>query len=156
MKDSTGRFLTKALFIEYSDGRYTPKFTLNDHDTPTGEKSLRRLYMSYEDPLEGKFAEEVFGNRQHWKKLCELQWFMPYIQKWREDLEEKLASRGFEYMKEHSAKSPQAAKWLAEKGWKPKNSRGRPSQAEIEAKRKEKAEEEDFYSSAAGRIWDDD
>lgn len=112
--------------------------------------------MEHEDPLEGKFAEEVFGNRQHWKKLCELQWFKPYVEKWREDLEEKLASRGFDYMKTHAAKSPQAAKWLAEKGWKPSGGKGRPSNADIEQERKRMAEDREFYSSAAGRIFGDD
>lgn len=157
MKDSTGRFLTKALFVEFSDGRFSPVFTLKDEDDPkTGCKSLRRLYMEHEDPTEARFAESVFGNRQHWKKLCTLRWFQPYLEAWREDLEERIAAKGFQLMISHAGKSPQAARWLADRGWKQRESKGRPTNQQIEQAAREKAEDADFYRTAAGRMFDDD
>lgn len=156
LKDSTGRYLTKALFVEYSDGAFTPIFTLKDEDLVTGEKSLRRLYMEYEDPTEGRFAREVLGSLQHWKKLCKTQWFKPHVDAWREDLEELLVSKGVEHMKKHAPKSAVAAKWLAERGWKPTKTRGRPTDAEVEQERKKRAEDRDFYSSASARVFEDD
>lgn len=155
LKDSTGRYLTKALFVEYSDGSFKPEFTLKDEDLPTGEKSLRRIYMDYEDPTEGKFAKEVLGSLQHWKKLCKTAWFKPHVDAWREDLEELLVSKGVAEMKKHAPKSAVAAKWLAERGWKP-GKRGRPSEEDVAQERKQIAEDRNFYDNAASRVFDDE
>lgn len=157
MKDTTGRFLTKALFVEYEDPNYPPKFTLKNEDDPSrGIRSLRRLYMHYEDPTEGKFAKEIFGSMAHWKKLCSAAFFRPHISQWREELYAKLQSEGVRLMREHAKTSAPAARWLAERGWLERTpGRGRPSQAQIDAAAQEQAEERAFLREAERAIEDD-
>lgn len=159
MKDSTGRYLTKALFIEHSDGRFPAPFTLKSEDDPvTGAKSLKRLYMEAEDPTEALFAEEVFGEQGHWWKLRGSQWFARYADQWHQELEDRLAAEGVRRMIAISKKTDKdtAARWLAEKGWKPKRKAGRPTSAEIERERKTAAEDASFYGAAAERMFEDD
>lgn len=160
MKDSTGRYLTKALFVEFNDGSFTPKFALKEQNETKDIPWLRRLYIESEDVTEARFAEQVFGNQEHWRKLCSAQWFGEYIDEWRKDLEGILSARGVDLMKTHAANSPVAAKWLAEKGWKGKpqgpNGRGRPTKEEVQGERKRQAEDRSFYTDAAARMFKDD
>lgn len=144
-KDDQGRFLTRALFFETSGiagtrDKYPPPFTLKEDDYKD-YKSLRKIYLEYEDPTEYSFAIEVFGSWDHWQRLLNTEWFIPHIEDWRLELETKMESKGIKRMVELAKKDDKgvSAKWLASKGWKTGSNRGRPSNAEVQGERKRQA-----------------
>ena len=141
-KDTQGRFLTKSLFKETSTleqrKKFTPEFTLKEDDIK-GYKSMRKLYLSFEDPTEYKFAIEILGSWDHWKKLSNSSWFLEHVDNWRSELEVKLRSKGIITMTGLAVtdKNKDAAKWLATGGWNTSTiKRGRPTKEEVEGERK--------------------
>lgn len=134
-KDEQGRFLTAGLFKETNTSpNYTPPFTLKEDDV--GEyKSMRKLYLGYEDPTEYEFAMAVLGSWDHWQKLCNTGWFKPYLEVWRNELEIKLRSRAIKQVARIAKDKDSAARWLAEGKWR-ENKRGRPSKDEVERQKK--------------------
>jgi hypothetical protein len=156
-KDIRNRFRTESLFFEtYNHNEldtsiYQPVWTLKDTPKPVNPNhvfydvypdhmypSLRQIYLEYQDPVEFTFATEVFGSDRHWKALCALNWFKPYVAEWREALELKIRSQNvrkvMEIAKSADKAGLSAAKWLAEKGYVPKEAKGRPSKQEIQNK----------------------
>ncbi len=127
-KDKEGRFRTESLFEEMtrnSEERralYPPVFTLKEHDIEKDGKtykSLLNIYLETKDPTEYRFANEVFGSYEHWKKLCSLTWFNKIVEVWRETLEVKLRCEGIQKMMENTDYL-KAAQWMAEGNWKDK------------------------------------
>lgn len=180
-KDQIGKWRTDTMFIEtFPMGlweKYTPIFTLGEFDFPTTKSafwyeryesdpeiperhpvpSLRRLYLSYDDPTEYKFAVDVFKSTYHWKYLCKRKWFQPYLEEWRLTLGEKLRQTGIERLVEIAKGSDPklalgAAKWLAESGWKERREKGRPSEAKVEQEVKREADIERIYREDAARL----
>lgn len=158
-KDTQGRFLTKSLFKETSTleqrRKFTPEFTLKEDDI-SGYKSMRKLYLSYEDPTEYAFAIEVLGSWDHWQKLANSNWFKEdYLDAWRYELEIKLRSKGILTMSTLAVidKNKDAAKWLAQGGWNVSGSaRGRPTKAEVEGEKKKAAAIKTSVSEDAERL----
>ena len=157
-KDAQGRYLTRALFKETTDTemrkKFSPEFTLKEHDI-TGYKSMRALYLSYDDPTEYRFAMEVLGSWDHWQKLSNSTWFQEdYLDAWRFELEIKLRSQGIQTMKGLALdKNKDAAKWLAQGGWSTSNAkRGRPSKEEVEGERKISARLKKDVADDAARL----
>lgn len=157
-KDDQGRFLTRALFFETSGiagtrTKYPPPFTLKEQDYKN-YKSLRQIYLSYEDPTEYSFAIDVFGSWDHWDKLQNSDWFIPHLEEWRLELETKMESKGIQRMVELAEKDDKgpAAKWLASKGWKEGTKRGRPSKEEVKGERKRQAKVYKDITEDADRI----
>jgi len=160
-KDAQGRFLTRALFKETSDlmsrKKFSPEFTLKEHDI-TGYKSMRALYLSFDDPTEYKFAIEVLGSWDHWQKLSNCSWFKEdYLDAWRFELEIKLRSQGIVTMKDLATtdKNKDAAKWLAQGGWSTTTTapkRGRPTNEEVKGERKIQARMKQDIEDDAARL----
>lgn len=101
LKDKRGVMLTQALFVETSDGTFEPSYTLKQEDFK-GYPSMYRLYMECTDEYEA--AIKLVGSMRHWRKLCNLKWFVEGreqfghegLNKWREDMrlrDESLARR---------------------------------------------------------------
>jgi len=118
MKDSMGRFRTKSLFKELSETPAIPTvYTIEE---------AYQLYMSHQTEYDAAMA--LVGSWQHWKKLIACKEFFEYLELWREEKEEKLMSEGIKSMV-IAASTPDrqgrtnvvAARWLAEKGFKPKD-----------------------------------
>lgn len=130
-KDTTGRWRTKSLFKDFhspNQEQWPPVFTLKEHDD--GEyKSLRQIYLSFDDPTGYAFAKAVLKSWEHWKKLCSLEWFKAHLDSWNEELEVKLAAKGIKKAREiadgDSGQAFQASKFLVDRGWE-KSGRGRP------------------------------
>jgi hypothetical protein len=147
-KDKVGRFRTQSLFREmnYGTNDQDPIYTLKAKDPQGKLPSLKDVYMECADPTEYEFAMAAFGSWQHWEALCKLSWMEAYVLMWRDELEVKLRSEAIKVIinetKEGKAKY-NAAKFLSDGGWKPKASKGRPSEAEItrETKVRSKVEE---------------
>lgn len=158
-RDKQNRYRTQSLFKEFYVGgkrgeTYPPVFTLkefDDGDLP----SLRQLFLSYNDPTGYKFALDVLGSYEHWKKLCSLKWFNEdYLQSWLEELEIKLTSEGLKTINDvaagDSAQAFNASKFLVSKGWTP--TKGRPTKADIKKAAHIQAEVEDRVSDDLSRL----
>lgn len=130
--------LTQSLFLEMS---YTDKssvlYTLKDVDHE-GYKSLYRLYMEMGDVSELNFARTYFDGWEHWTRICELDWFKPYVTRWREELELQVKAQALKNIQnvakdvKHRS-SYEANKFLLQGGWKGKeeSKAGRPSKEKI-------------------------
>lgn len=141
-RNKSGMLVFRALFIEYknrTDEDFT-LYTLKREDKTingTTYPSLYRLYMETEDPTEWTFALAYFESWDHWEKLCEAEWFKPYILKWRNELEIKIRSRALNNIinesKSNSKESFQANKYILDKyAVGEKNERkGRPTKQQI-------------------------
>lgn len=93
--------------------------------------------MDMMDVTEYEFGTTYFQSYQHWLDISSSTWFLPYLNRWRYELELKLKVRAFKEIL-HEANSGgknafAANKWLVDRGWIPQESRGRgrPSKAEI-------------------------
>jgi len=111
-------------------------YTLKNQDHQ-GFLSLYRLYMETGDPTEYRFAIAYLDGWEHWKQLSECNWFKPFVEKWREELQLRLASEALNRIiseaQSDRRESFAANKYLLEKGWQPKGADkvGRPSKEAI-------------------------
>jgi hypothetical protein len=148
VKDSTGRYLTRALFVELADPelaeKYPPKFTLDE---------AREAYLDAEDPTEYGAAMRLLGSWEHWKALCANPTVLTYIKQWREELEIRLRSKAILNIQflANGEKGFAAAKWLAEKGWAEKQA-GRPTKKQVEREAKVQAGIDKELDSDASRV----
>lgn len=147
LKAANGRFLTEALFYETSRDRvaYPPLFTLKPHEH-MGLPSLKQLYLQHRDPTEYQFAMNVLGSWQHWEILCGLSWFAPYVAEWRSELavllQSEAAKAALGVLSDNAAPAAtkmQAARYIADQGWQPKQGKGRPKKSDIERAAREEA-----------------
>lgn len=144
-KDSAGKYITQNLFLEFSYDTEKAVYTFADEDKEYKGKvypSLRRLYLETADPTEYEFATKYLWGWEHWQRILGNKVLLKEVERWREELEVKLRSRGVKAALALTEGSFNAAKWAADGGWNIK--RGRPSKAEKERARKmrEKALEE--------------
>ena len=133
-KDKGGRFLTQSLFIEYQYDKDVAVFTLEEDDKLYKGKtfiSLKTKFINAEDPHEYQFAKENLYNWEHWQRICGNKWCLTHIDKWREELEIAMASRGVQSILDLAESGNfQAAKYAADRQWT-KRKAGRPSKEEI-------------------------
>ncbi len=148
-----GRRLTQALFYEYAREGIQPSYTIRrEHINKDGVDyiSLRDLYMECLDPTEELFVQLAFdGDWDQWRMIKNNDVLASALKynEWQEELSIKLRSLGIQTIvkeaKSGSNKSIQAARWLAEEGWRVRG-RGRPSNAE----RKRAMKEDDLLKEA--------
>lgn len=135
-KNDQGVWYTRGLFFETSLSKDTVLYTLKEEDHQ-GYPSLYRLFMEANDPEEYTFATEHLGGWSHWKKLRDSDWFKPYYEAWKEELDIKQRSIALAKIMAASTGSGrdaiEASKYIAEKKWekKPAGARGRPSNDKI-------------------------
>lgn len=136
---SEGRTITAGLFYETKAAASEVEaiYTLKEDDLERDGKvypSLKRIYLSYDDPTEYQFAIDIFGTWKYWQMIQSSPAVKRYVQEWREELEVKTKSEALrETIKASKGTSSQAfaaAKFIATEGWKSK--RGRPSKEEVE------------------------
>lgn len=147
-RDDLGRLLYSKLFYERTtpDSRSKVLYTLKDQDHE-GCLSLYLKYLEVNDPTEYIFATTYFESYEHWTTLTQQNWFKPFINRFRTDLETKIRSKALKAImteaKANTKNSFVANKYLLEKGWieKDKNFKGRPSKLDISNAAKEIAED---------------
>ena len=133
---SGGIRLLKALFYETTRiDKSDVVYTLKDHDH-AGYPSLYLLYMTMKDPFEFRFANEALSSFEHWEMLCSCDWFKPYINRWRHELELSIRTEALIRLEQDalsgSRSSAQSNRYLLDHGWRTdKNTKGRPSKADI-------------------------
>lgn len=144
---SNRKRLLKGLFYEQTGADKTGvKYTLKDEDH-LGFPSLSRLYLEMNDPTEYSFAIAYLESWDHWQQLLECNWFKPYIERWRHELEVKIRSKALASImseaKTTSKDSFAANKFLLQGGWIPKEAskRGRPTKEQISQAANEIADE---------------
>lgn len=145
-KDERGRFIVQGLFLEDRYNTDLAVFTLDGEDKEyKGEvyPSLKALYLDHGDPNEYSFARKYLYDWQHWQRLCKNAVVGRHIDVWREELELMLKSEGISSLIDLGLNegSYQAAKYLAECGWK-KDKVGRPSKEDVEGELKKRADAE--------------
>lgn len=165
-KNSNGVRLLKGLFFEKTlqENRHLAVYTLKHEDHTVEETtypSLYRLYMECEDPTEWSFATAHLDGWQHWKQLCECNWFKPIIEEWREELSLKIASKLVKNMisisKTNSREAASANKYLLDKGYfktgdKSTNKVGRPSKEQINKEIKRQAQKDQDLEADLKRL----
>lgn len=130
--DAMGRPLTQSLFLEigYSDAAV---YTLKDIDHIYNGKtypSLKRLFLSTNDPTEYQFAVKYLLGWKHWMRLCENKVLKGHFEEWRIELEVKIRSEALARTIEASqAGTYSATKYLADRGWDVRPA-GRPTELE--------------------------
>lgn len=155
LRIAQGRYLTQSLFIEYQYDPSMAIYSIEGVDRVYKGKfypSLKKRYLSAEDPVEYQFANQWLFDWDHWQRLQKNKWCMTHITKWRNELEILLASKGIQKVLDLAEDGNfQAAKYAADRQWIDKK-RGRPSkqQAEREAAIKEALEEE--FNDDASRL----
>lgn len=134
-KDSRNRYLTRSLFVETKTDLCEPIFTLDSKEDYDGYISVYRLYMEADDPTEYTVAMRMLGDLEHWKLLCDRDFFSPYVALWRDELQAKIRSEAVGVVRATAVSgtpsSLPAARWLAENDLlnttqPPKKERGRP------------------------------
>lgn len=112
-------------------------YTLKDRDHE-GYPSLYRLYMEVDDPTEYTFAISHLDGWDHWETLTQCNWFKPYIDRWRKELEIRTKARALLQIRQKADSTDkeayQAQKFLVNGGWKEKSTSrgaGRPSKEDI-------------------------
>ena len=136
-RSAKGRYYTKALFIELcTTDRSTAIYTLKEDDFErdgVSYLSLKKLYLGCMDPIGYAFAEEYMGTWAQWQKVRVLQTMYANrsvaqrIADWEEELELKIRALATKSILDKSQGDGgfQAAKYLAQAGWKPSKSKGK-------------------------------
>lgn len=153
-KDSCNRWLTSGLFYECRDQDLTfARFTLWDEDRIVKGVHLisaRQCFVSCTDPTEYEFATTYLGGWAHWKEIQASNVMKEHIASWRDELEVKLRAEAIRQIAllAKTDKGYQAAKFIADKGWKIRTA-GAPSKEEIEGmKANERAVNKEFSQDA--------
>ena len=132
-KDEKGRYIVQGLFLEDRYNTDLAVYTLDGEDKKYKGRvypSLKRLYLTFQDPKEYHFAQAYLYDWPHWQRLCKNKWVSSNIELWREELELSLVSEGVGTLIRLATDqdSYQAAKYLADRGWD-KSEKGRPSRS---------------------------
>ena len=160
---------TKGLFYETTlADKSSVVFTLKDWDHSVSQEdgsvivypSLYRLYLETNDPTEYRFATTHLEGMYHWETLLACNWFKPYIERWRRELELRMKSESLARImseaRRASKESFQANRYLLEKGWEPKEGsssrRGRPSKEEVKQAASDLARADKTLSEDYSRI----
>ena len=154
MRDPHGNWVTQGLFYDHNyDHKYAMYVLSWEDKTVDGiyYPSIKRLYLEMADPTEYEFATTYFLNWDHWNRICNNKVLRADVDKWREELELKLRSKGAKKMLKMAEEGNfNATKWVTDKGWA--GARGRPSKEE----RKRELEKETRFAKEledeAGRV----
>ncbi len=123
-KSSNGKVRTNSLFIELNKTTTRAIFSISDDDVTKDKEhypSLRKIYLSFDDPTEYEFAIETFGSWKQWEAILGNAQLLSYIQDWRDEAEVRYRSMVLKALVKTAindgAKGTTAAKYIAEKGW---------------------------------------
>lgn len=172
---TNGHLLTVGLFYERCvtfgkdldyclfsiDGRTTEFQTPEGHIRPL--ISAKDTYIDLEDMTGYKWSKRYLESYVHFERLLGATWFRELKDEWDREIEMGLRARALDAVMElaEDVEAPEgtrlsAAKYLAEKGWERRHSKGtgagRPSKEAVKQKVKEMAEKQTQESEDAERI----
>jgi hypothetical protein len=164
-RSASGAFFTKALFLEpnvntriqdRAEG-IEPIFTLQGGKP--GYIDARKTFVELEDPTGYKWAMLYLESWDHFEMLTKAQWFRDALEDWRREIDVRLASKGLDKLKAFLSDPdlPQAqaitvAKYLANKEYKEKAVKGRPSKADVASEMKHAIKQATIEDDDATRI----
>lgn len=159
-KGGSGAWLTEALFydrwlLKRPDERvYEPVFTF--YEKRPGLRCAMDDFVELGDPTGYKWAMTYLGDWNHFQRLMNTPWFPAVFAEWNRTLEIKLKSEAMDTIRDiaagTSSQALAAAKFLAETGWKPKHTKGRPSKAQVDEAAKQMAKIQQEHNTDAERI----
>jgi|SRR6478609_834378 len=159
-KGASGAWLTEALFFDRMAPKpqdqwpVKPLFTL--FDRRDGYRCACDDFIALEDPTGYLWAMTYLGDYNHWERLMRTPWFPEVFEEWRRRLAIKQQSEAIAKIRAISETSgPQAlaaAKYLAEQGWLPKATKGRPTKEQVAAELKKETKVQQELLDDADRI----
>lgn len=158
---SVNNYFTVALFAEMqhrtadtSAGKISPVFSLYS-DMP-GLINAQQTFIDERDPTGYRWAMKYLKSWKHWQLLCKLGWFQEALAIWKDALTHELKAEAIakiiEISSGESSQALAAAKYVAEEGWEPKATKGRPSKEMVDGKVKELARAVQAQNEDAARI----
>lgn len=163
-RSTNGNYRMQALFLErqYKEPDKTHCiYTLGKEHRISAQGnytySIYQLYLEEEDVTEYEFACKYFADYTHWKRICNCEWFKPFLAEMRESLTLKLKARAIRGIAniagDGTSKSQlQALRYLADKGYIDAKAKGRPSKEEVDAVAKELADERERLEDEFNRV----
>lgn len=144
-----GHYLTQGLFYEFrhQTKNFNAPYNLKERDHKDS-KSMYQIYMDCETEYEA--AQVLLGSWKHWEILCKAPFFVPEIEKWREERairEQALAKKVL--LEQTRDGNVTAAKSVLDSH---KRKAGRPSKQEVEGERRRQAGLESKVSSIVERM----
>ncbi len=159
-----GNFLLRALFIEENVLEHNDYLVYTLKDQPHEYKgkvypSLRQLYVELADVTEYEFANKYLGGWDHWLLLQKCDWFEPYIERWRQELDLRIASQALRNIQKVAFSGDKeayaASKFLLEyltKLRETKHTKGRPNKSQVANAAREQAEQDKRLADDLRRI----
>jgi hypothetical protein len=100
------------------DSEFDIMYHANNSNPEMYYYSLRRLYLAEEDPNEYDFAKNIFGSWDHWLKLQSNTTILEAINKWRDELQTLLTSKGCKSLISKAIDGDvNASKFIATRRW---------------------------------------
>lgn len=139
-KGQNGVWLTEALFYDRMtvkpDSFWSVKPLFTFFDRRDGYRCACDDFMALRDPTGYMWAMEYLGDYNHWERLMRTPWFPEVFKEWNRRLGIMLQAEALQKIQDVArTEGPQAvaaAKYIAEQGWLPKATKGRPSKAQVE------------------------
>jgi hypothetical protein len=145
-----GHYMTQALFYEFrfQTKNEKPIYNLKERDYK-GTLSMYQIYMDSDSEYEA--ALKILNSWKHWEILCDRNWFLPHIEKWREERDIREAALGKATLIDQARDgNVTAAKALYDQSGKRKA--GRPSKDEVEGHKKKQADIDSKVSNILDRM----
>lgn len=159
-KGGNNKWLTEAIFYDrmatiYKDRWiYKPLFTF--FDRRDGYRCACDDFIALGDPTGYLWALEHLGDYNHFEALMATSWFPAVFREWQRRLNLKLQAEAIQKIREAAQETGPtalaAAKYLAERGWEPKATKGRPTKAQVDEAAKHLARQQQEHESDAERI----
>lgn len=171
ISNTTNKYRNKQN-VRYLEGLFYEKvginsdsaiYTLKDIDT-NGFPSLYRLYMDEGDLTEWRFANKYLDGWEHWEMLTKCTWFLPFVSRWRKELELRTRSEAltklFDLCEEPKASltlKKEINKFIVEEGYKTKEHKktskeSKPTKEEIREEANKMVSEKQRLKQDAERI----
>lgn len=158
-RSDNDRLITAGLFYDKQYNKDYAIYVLSDKDREVDGVvylSLYRLYIEMSDITEYNFANRYFESYQHWLAITSEDWFKPYIQRWRQELELKIKAEALKEIIAQSAsddprKRLEASKYIFEKVFNDAT-KGRPTKKQIKEEAVRKAQEESIITEDWKRL----
>lgn len=137
-----------------------PIFTFKNRDWEVDGDlyiSLKQIYMSYDHipNKEYQFAMDVFGSWEQWAKLLKSS-VRHNFHEWQKELEIRINAEAIANImvasRSDDAKGLNAARYLADKGYIAKRTKGRPTSEEVAGEMKQAIQEKADFVKDAERI----
>lgn len=159
-KGGNNKWLTESLFYDRMSTIYKERWTYQPvftfFDRRDGYRCACDDFIALGDPTGYMWAMEYLGDYNHFEALMATSWFPSVFKEWQRRLNIKLQAEAIQKIQAASlGDSPAAlaaAKYIAERGWEPKATKGRPSKAAVEEQVKHDAKLQKEQEDDAARI----